>query len=145
MLSSLEHFRPSYMSLSTPHPLWTSAHSPYEVQKAVIQAWMISGRYCTDKLARHWSSRNPSGLCLLPGCDGLHVGSLEHILLHCQALADVGSGVINLWTNFMVSRQYLLPVVAQHTIHHLSYISSSSLTLQPCHKLLLLTDQTRIS
>ena len=35
-LDSLQFFNPSFMSLSSPHPLWTSAGSPFEVKKAVI-------------------------------------------------------------------------------------------------------------
>ena len=36
-LPSLKYFRPSYMSLTTPNPLWLSARaSPYEVSKATV-------------------------------------------------------------------------------------------------------------
>ena len=44
-LKSLEHFRPEYMSLSVPHPIWlTAMSSSYEVIKAKVQAKMLSGR-----------------------------------------------------------------------------------------------------
>ena len=54
LLPSFVHFKPAFMSLSTPHPLWTSAESPYdyEVSKAVIDARMLCGRYRTDRLIR---------------------------------------------------------------------------------------------
>ena len=85
-LKSLVHFQPNYMSLVRPHPIWTTCGSnSFEVNKAVTQARMLSGRYCTDQLSRHWS-RNREGICLLPGCSGLAIGSLEHILLQCPAL-----------------------------------------------------------
>ena len=102
------------MSLTTPHPIWTTANSPYEISKAVVSSRMLSGRYRTDYLSRHWSNRNPSGNCTLPGCDE-QVGNLEHLLLHCPALADVRSGVVNLWANSMISKPFLLPIVAYHT------------------------------
>ena len=115
-LLSLKYFNPKFMSLKSPHPIWTSAGSPFEVRKAVVAARMLSGRYRTDLLARHWSKTNPLGVCQLPGCDGQHEGNLEHLLLNCPALSDVRSKVIKLWCNFMVPRQYLFPIVAQHTL-----------------------------
>ena len=96
-LDSLEYFKPSFMSLSTPHPLWTSAGSPFEVSKAVVSARMLSGRYRTDRLARHWTPSNPNGLCRLPGCEG-HEGTLQHILLQCSALTEARLKVISHWS-----------------------------------------------
>ena len=69
LLPSLQLFKSAFMSLTTPHPIWTTANSPYEISKAVVSARMLSGRYRTDYLSRHWSKRNPSGHCTLPGCD----------------------------------------------------------------------------
>ena len=54
----------------TPHPIWSSAgSSPAKVAMATIQAKMLSGRYRTEKLCRHWS-KNKNGFCLLlsPSC-----------------------------------------------------------------------------
>ena len=52
--SSLKYFRAEYMSLTRPHPIWSTCGSnPYEINKAVVQARMLSGRYVTDQLARH--------------------------------------------------------------------------------------------
>ena len=40
-LDSLDMFRPDFMSLCQPHPIWTSAgSSPFEVRKATVQARM---------------------------------------------------------------------------------------------------------
>ena len=69
-LRSLVHFKPLYISLVKPHPIWTTCGSnPIEVNKAVTQARLLSGRYCTDQLARHWS-KNREVICLLTGCSG---------------------------------------------------------------------------
>ena len=75
-----------YMSLTAPHPLWTTAgSSPAKVAMATIQAIMNSGRYRTEALCRHWSS-NHRGFCLLsPDCQDL-VEDLPHIVKTCPAL-----------------------------------------------------------
>ena len=56
---------------------------------------MLSGRYVTDKLSRHWS-QNKSGYCCLPGCTGQVIGSLDHIMLSCPALSMTRSSLIDL-------------------------------------------------
>ena len=86
-LTSTPFFNPKYMSLRSPHPLWLSAGSnPFECRKAVIAARMLSGRYPTDRLCRHWS-QNKDGYCQLPACAPTKSpGSLEHLLLNCSAL-----------------------------------------------------------
>ena len=91
------------------------AGSPYEVGKAVIAARMLSGRYRTDSLTRHWTKTNPDGLCRLPGCDNQE-GDLEHILLHCPALSDSRSRIVSLISAFLVPRQELFPVIYHYTI-----------------------------
>ena len=54
-LSSLEYFKPNFMSLLVPHPIWSTCGSnPYEISKAIIQAKMLSGRYRSDRLLRHF-------------------------------------------------------------------------------------------
>ena len=82
LLPSLFYFKPNFMSLSNPHPIWLHAGSPFEVGKAVVVARMLSGCYMTDRLARHWSHDNPDGLCCLPSCFNQE-GCLKHILLEC--------------------------------------------------------------
>ena len=50
-MTSLLYFKPDYMSLARPHPIWwTAGSNPYEVSKAVIQCRMLSGRYRTRLL-----------------------------------------------------------------------------------------------
>ena len=111
-LPSMKYFKPAYMSLSSPHPMWACARSPFEVRKAVIVGRMLSGRYRTDPLARHWSTSNQAGVCQLPDCPGQEPGTLEHILLYCPALEIARSGVIKLWADCMVPREYLFPVLS---------------------------------
>ena len=115
LLPSLHFFNASFMSLSNPHPIWLHARSPFEVGKAVIVARMLSGRYKTDRLTRHWSSDNPDGLCRLPDCLNQE-GNLQHILLHCPALADARVKMISFWSAFLVSRPALFPVVEHYTM-----------------------------
>ena len=115
LLPSLQYFNPTFMSLSTPHPLWTNANSPFEVKKAGIVARMLSGRYRTDRLTRHWNSDNPHGLCRLPECINQE-GDLVHILLKCPALSNSRRSMIKLWSNFLVSKPQLLPIVHKFTI-----------------------------
>ena len=53
LLSSLSYFKPGYMYLTTPHPLWTTAGaSPSKIAMATVQARMISGKYPTQVLCR---------------------------------------------------------------------------------------------
>ena len=102
-MNSLQYFNPSFMSLSRPHPIWTSAGSPFEVRKAVVSARMLSGRYRTDILISHWNNSNPLGLCRLPGCEG-ETGTLTHILLHCPALGEARARALSHWKAFLVPR-----------------------------------------
>ena len=98
LLSSLKYFKPQYYSLRKPHMLWSTAGTnPYEVEKATVQARMLSGRYRCEKLRRHWSE-NRSGICELEPCQTeAIIGSLEHILLDCQGLSDCRTAVLSLW------------------------------------------------
>ena len=96
--SSLLFFNPSSMSLSLPHPLWTSCSSnPFEVNKARVQAALLSVRYKTDYLSRHWNFSNPNGFCIL--CPGKFLfGTVQHFLVHCEALSETRSRIIDLWS-----------------------------------------------
>ena len=87
-LDSLQYFVPSLHSLSEPHPVWTTAGSNiYECHKSVLLARMMSGRFRTEYLSRHWSS-NKQGYCLLATCREA-VGDLEHLLITCPGLEEV--------------------------------------------------------
>ena len=48
-------FRAEFMSLSHPHPIWTSAgSSPFEVKKANVQARMLSGSNASQVPSSTW-------------------------------------------------------------------------------------------
>ena len=87
-LPSLHLFVATNCSVQFTHPIWTSAASnSYECHKSTILARMVSGRYRTDYLARHWTS-NKNGFCLLDSCHEV-VGDLGHLLITCQGLSQV--------------------------------------------------------
>ena len=59
---------------------------------------MLSGRYRTDQLIRHFSSEN-SGACSLCKNDDI-TGSIEHLLVRCPVLNDIRKCIMeNLETN----------------------------------------------
>ena len=97
-LPSLLYFDPRFHSLKDPHPVfWTAGSNPYEVAKAVIQCKMISGRYRTAMLTRHWSN-NRNGWCLSPSCREVPE-TLCHLLLWCPRYDGVRAAIIRLWQN----------------------------------------------
>ena len=52
---SLIYFKPYFMSLTTPHRMFGSfGTNPFETNKNICQAALISGRFKTDYLMRHW-------------------------------------------------------------------------------------------
>ena len=86
--SSLTFFKPEFMSLSSPHPVWTTCgSSPSAIAMATVQARMISGRYRSESLCRHWS-KNRDGICLLsPSCVNTPE-DIPHILTACSGLSS---------------------------------------------------------
>ena len=105
-LDSLKYLNTSFLSLQFPHPLWSSCGAnPFEVSKAVVQARMLSGRYRSDHLARHWTS-NKMGHCQLPQCIGKNApGTLEHILVSCPSLSECRQKMSALWTTLCQENQ----------------------------------------
>ena len=94
--SSPTHFQPSFYSLATRHPMWTTADSsPYKVKQATVQAKMLSGQNRTGKLQRHWSD-NSEGYCLLPSCNQ-KLEDLQHILLECNSHIEARERVWRMW------------------------------------------------
>ena len=86
-LPSLENFKPQFMSLSRPHPLFTTCGSnSYEISKSIVAARMVSGRYKSDWLVRHFSPGS-DGNCSL--CPENVPGDLDHILTQCVSLREV--------------------------------------------------------
>ena len=94
---SLLYFKPSFMSLLRPHPLWTTCKAnSFEVNKSVAVARLLSGRYNSDWHSRHWSPANEEGFCLL--CPGKNIpGTIEHLLVTCEALNPKRSALFNFW------------------------------------------------
>ena len=84
-LASLRYFKPQYMSLCRPHPLWSVALDSYSANKTVTVARMISGRYRCGSLTLHFSTMS-SGLCA--SC-GQELEDIEHIVLpRCPKLIE---------------------------------------------------------
>ena len=97
-LPSLIYFKSSFMSLTTPHPLWTTCEdNPFEISKAVVAAKFLSGRYPTDRLLRHFD-KNLTGRCTLCPDDD-NDGSLEHLLLLCPSLTNCRQQQLQMLTN----------------------------------------------
>ena len=98
LLPSLIYFSPQFMSLRSPHPIWTTAMgNPYEVAKAIQQARLLSGRYRTEYLCRHWS-RNRAGYCLSLSCKQQQTPeTVEHILLDCSEYSQLRDDLVSFW------------------------------------------------
>ena len=110
-LPSLLYFQPQFMSLNRPHKIWSLPESTYEVQKSVVVATMLSGRYMTDHHTRHWSKLNPNGYCQL--CQAMMhsqdttvisnlppLGTLEHQLLECPSLETTRVRCKTYWKDY---------------------------------------------
>ena len=110
-MKSLHLFNANFMSLARTHPIWTSAgSSPFEVEKAKVQARMLSGRYRTCWLRRHWSG-DASGFCQIPGCSETP-GTLLHIATgQCPSLAHARRKAAGSWHDFLVDNPLLFPLI----------------------------------
>ena len=85
-LTSLCFFKPQFMSLSKPHPIWhTAGSSPSKISMAVSQALMVSGRYRCEKLCSNWS-QNKAGVCLISKECVSQEKDIPHILRFCSGL-----------------------------------------------------------
>ena len=84
-LSSLNFFKPEFMSVVKPHPILTTAGTSYDINKMIVQLRMLSGRYRVGTLLRHFSPEI-SGLCEL--CH-LEDENIVHLLVpRCPVLHD---------------------------------------------------------
>ena len=97
-LPSLTYFHPQFLSLTTPHKLWSTAgQNIYEVSKAKIQLLFLSSQYPCAKRTRHWSPDNPDGICSVTTCkEDKQVESPEHLLLKCPAYSSTRLQLISL-------------------------------------------------
>ena len=112
-LPSLQFLRPSFLPLGRgTHPLWaTSGSSSTTVRAATVQARMLSGRYRTDWLRRHWTGE--SGPCHLPTCNSTQ-GDLPHLLSGaCTALAPTLARTLQYWEKCLSPLPHLLPTLSQ--------------------------------
>ena len=95
-LRSLKYFKADQYSLIKPHYMWnTAASNPFECSKSTVLARMVSGRYRTDMLCRHWNG-NRSGFCRAPCCVATQ-GTLEHLLVACPALGETRERLYQMW------------------------------------------------
>ena len=100
VLPTLVFIKPVFMSLTTPHPMWSTAgSSPSKIAMATIQAQMVSGRYRTEGLCRHWSN-NLSGTCLLSKACSTTIEDIPHILSTCEALSTIRKGLMDFTKEF---------------------------------------------
>ena len=69
--------------------LWLAAGSnSFECTKSLIVGKMVSGRYHSDYLCRHWTPTNKKDFCLADTCYEV-MGDLVHMLGACQSLQSV--------------------------------------------------------
>ena len=101
-LPSLEFFHPQFMSLTTTHPVITTAgSSPYRVNMSTVQCLMMSGRYRSEALCSHWS-QSGSKACTAPSCQGLGITEdLSHILAFCGSLNPTRNKLADFTVNFL--------------------------------------------
>ena len=85
-LPSLRYLRLPFLPLGAgPHPVWwTCGSSASAVRAATVQAKMLSGRYGSCWLRRHWTGE--SGACRLPRCGHLPGGVAHLLSAECPAL-----------------------------------------------------------
>ena len=98
---SLLSFNPSFMSLVSTHPIFTTAgSSPPKVAMASVQAVMLSGRYRTEALCSHWS-KNKRGVCLLSEACSDTEDDINHILTICPALEETRNNLTRYTENYV--------------------------------------------
>ena len=108
-LDSLLYFKPTQYSLQQPSLIWSTAgNNIYECHKSAIIGKMISGRYRSEDLCRHWTPSNKNGFCLADTCSQVK-GDLVHILVLCPALHAVRDRLTKLW----LDRSASLPALYQ--------------------------------
>ena len=117
MQPSLKYLQTGFMGLSTCHPMFRLCGSlPWEVEKAVSQARLLSGRYRVEALSCHWTSWNRKGLCSLPdywGTNSSHQGTVEAFLLSCPSLVAVRTALDQYTASRIVDNSVLRAVVHQ--------------------------------
>ena len=112
LLPSLQYLKPQFLTLSSPHPLWTSLdNNPYQAKAARIQAILLSGKYRSERLCRYWS-HNKEGFCLLQPCKNLRVyEDIEHIFIQCGGLTSERRRLETFTKDFLSDKPVLQPIV----------------------------------
>ena len=108
-LTSLRYMRLSFLPLGQgAHPLWWTCHSSSSaVRSATVMAKMLTGRYKSCWLRRHWTEE--SGCCRLPGC-GQVPGDIAHLLSgECKALQPHLATTLQHMLNMLAPNPHLLP------------------------------------
>ena len=112
-LPSLCYMRLPFLPLGRgAHPLWwTCQSSSSAVRAATVMAKMLSGRYRSCWLRRHWT--HESGACRLPGC-GITPGDVAHLLSgECPALQPHLATTLHHLFDMLTPHPHLLhPVLA---------------------------------
>ena len=112
-LSSLIFFNSTQLSLQKPSFLWLSAGSnSFECSKSLIVGKMVSGRYRSDYLCRHWTPANRKGYCLADTCNEV-VGDLVHMLVVCPALQSVRKRLVKFWFDRSAATPALLRFISE--------------------------------
>ena len=82
------------------------------------QARMLSGRFRTCWLSRHWSGKS-DGFCSLPNCQDIQplvLSSLLHILTDCVDHSPSRQRVFSMWHEFLRDKPHLFPIIKKYTV-----------------------------
>ena len=123
-LSSLMIFNTMHLTLQQPSMVWLMAgNSSFECAKSIVVGKMISGRYRTDYLCRHWTPSNREGFCLADSCIDVK-GDLAHMLFLCPSLSFQRERLFKFW----IDKSMCLPDL----LHIMKQIVSSPLPVKMC-------------
>ena len=113
LLKSLEFFKPEFMSLTKPHPIWsTTGPSPTKIVMASVQSLLISGRYRTESLLSHWVP-NSNGHCKLTDtCNTTE--DINHFLKICPALDIARHKLCNFTESYCISHPDISNIVSKY-------------------------------
>ena len=125
-LPSLRYLHTACLSLSFPHPIWTSLDgNPFHTRAASIQALFLSGRYRSEKLCRFWSS-NKDGYCLFEPCNSMKIlEGRKHVLIHCYSYCDNRRRLMDMTFNLVAHMPALSPIFSEYL-----YNDDDDLTMQ---------------